>query len=340
MKIDELKEAKFWKVLDGENKILQCQLCPHFCVLKDKDIGKCKVRQNREGVLYSLVYGKPVSMHTDPIEKKPLYHFLPGEKAFSIATRGCNFSCEHCQNWEISQAVEGVYKEDYCSPKEVVEMAEGKAKIIAYTYTEPTIFYEYMEDIAKLWRKKNGKNVSVTNGFINPAPLKKLCKIMDGSNIDLKSISDKFYEKVCGGRINPVLETIKIMHENGVWIELTNLIIPGMNDDEREIKKMCEWIVENVGRDVPLHFSAFFPQYKMQDKESTREGILKKAKQIAEEEGIKFVYLGNLHNGEGENTYCPKCRNLLIERKAFKVVRNNIKGGKCSCGEKIPGVWE
>ena len=330
-----LKKAEFWKKLKED--IIQCELCPHFCTLKNEEIGRCKVRKNLRGELFSLVYGKPVSMHLDAIEKKPLYHFLPGEKAFSLATRGCNFACENCQNWEISQATEGIYKVDYCSPEDVIKRA-GKAKIIAYTYTEPTIFYEYMEDIAELAWKKGIRNITVTNGFINKEPLKQLCKIIDASNIDLKSINNKFYEKVCKGRLSPVLEAIKIMHEAKVWIELTNLIIPGLNDKEEYIKKLASWVVDNLGRDVPLHFSAFFPQYKMDNINSTEIETLKKAKKIAEEQGVKFVYLGNI--GEENNTYCPVCKSLLIKRRYFEVLENNIKKGRCKCGEKIPGVWE
>lgn len=335
-----MKEADYYNKL--KDKKVQCILCPHFCLIENNKAGKCRIRKNIDGTLYALTYNKPVVISIDPIEKKPLYHFLPGTKSFSIGMNGCNFSCENCQNWELSQSGLGVYHSEEIESKEVVGRAmTAGCSSISYTYSEPSVSWEYVYDIAKIARKNKIKNVTVTNGFINPIPLKKLCKIIDGSNIDLKSIDDKFYEKVCKGRINPVLEAIKIMHKNKVWIELTNLIIPGLNDDEREIKRLCQWIVDNVGRDVPLHFSAFFPQYKMSNLRTTELEILRKAKKIAEKEGIKFVYLGNLHNGEGENTYCPECKSLLIERDRFKIIANRIKKGRCyKCKAIIPGVWE
>lgn len=330
----------FWKTLNEKEQIVQCQLCPHFCVLKPDEVGKCKVRKNISGELNSLVYAKPISVNLDPIEKKPLYHFLPGEKSLSVATQGCNFSCEHCQNWEISQLPFGAYHIETISPGEIVNKAKEKAKIISYTFTEPTVFYEYMLDIAKIAKKSNIKNTTVTNGFINPEPLTQLCHYLDGSNIDLKSIDNEFYKKICNGRLKPVLDSIKLMKQKGVWIEITNLLIPGYNDSESEIKKLVNWVLENLGENVPIHFTGFYPTYKMGDVDETKIEKLKQAYDIAKNSGINFVYTGNLPDNEGNNTYCPKCNELLIKRNNFQLIENKLKNGKCECGEKIPGVWK
>jgi len=328
-----MKEALFYKKL---KHAVQCQLCPHFCTLKDGERGKCHVRENQNGKLISLVYGKPCSLALDPIEKKPLYHFLPGELALSIATIGCNLNCKHCQNWQISQA-EPDESIRTIKPEEIIKEAKEKnVKIISYTYTEPTIFYEYMLDIAKLARKQGIKNMIVSNGFINPEPLRKLCKYIDGANIDLKSIDDKFYKKICEGRVGPVLESLKILKQEGVWIELTNLLIPGQNTDEKHIKKIVRWIRENLGEDTPLHFTAFYPCYKLSDVPATSIETLRKAKKIAEKK-LKYVYTGNIQ--EGNDTYC-KCGNLLIKRHLFSIIENNLKAGKCGkCNRKIHGFW-
>ena len=303
-------------------------------------LGKCRIRKNINGKLYALTYNKPAVINIDPIEKKPLYHFLPGTKSLSIGMNGCNFSCENCQNWTLSQSGLGVYYSKEIKTDYIINQAqECKCPSISYTYSEPFVSWEYVYEIAKLARNKGIKNVTVSNGFINPVPLNKLCKYLDGSNIDLKSIDNEFYKKICGARLEPVLEAIKIMHKNKVWIELTNLLIPGLNTQEQEIKKLVNWIVENLGKNVPVHFTAFFPQYKLADLEPTDLETLRKAKKTAEDAGIKFVYVGNLPDKEGNNTYCPKCKKLLIERRGFSVIKNNLKGGKCICGEKIPGVW-
>jgi len=332
------KEALYWKKL---GKDIQCQLCPHFCVLKKGERGKCKVRKNINGKLISLVYNKPCSLALDPIEKKPLYHFLPGEKALSIATAGCNLHCSHCQNWEISQCHPEKLRNLELKPEEIIKEAkENKTKIISYTYTEPTIFYEYMLDISKLAKEKKIKNTTVTNGFINPEPLNELCRYIDASNIDLKSIDDEFYRQVCGARLQPVLESIKLMKKNNVWIELTNLLIPGLNDSTEQIEKLVDWVKKNLGKDTPVHFTAFYPTYKMLNLPSTPLITLRKARNIALSKGLRYVYTGNLQDEEGNNTYCPKCREMLIKRKFFEVIENKLKKGKCfNCGEKIPGVW-
>jgi len=331
-----VKEAKFYSKLKGD--AVKCELCPHFCVLRNDGIGKCRVRQNKNGKLIALSYGKPCSISLDPIEKKPLFHFLPGKLAYSLATPGCNLSCLNCQNADISQVgVDSVISTNI-SPEKIIEDAKGKAEIIAYTFTEPTIFYEYVSDIAKL--SKGMKNITVTNGFINPKPLESLSLLIDASNIDLKSINDKFYREVCGGRVDPVLEAIKIMHERRIWIELTNLIIPGLNDSISDISKLIRWVRDNLGEDVPLHFTAFSPTYKLLNSPSTSLNTLKRARKIAMDAGLRYVYTGNLADNEGENTYCPKCNKIVIKRSGFRVIENNLKFGKCQCGEKIPGVWE
>lgn len=334
-----MKEAMYYKKL-GEN-LVKCELCPHKCIIKDGNRGICKVRENRKGVLYSLVYGKLCSASAEPIEKKPLYHFLPDSLAYSIATPGCNLSCKHCQNWQISQAKPEDIRSLSFKPEEVIKNAiESKCKSIAYTFTEPTIALEYMLDIAKLAKKARIKNTTVTNGFINPEPLNELCKWIDASNIDLKSIDDEFYRRVCKARLEPVLEAIKIMHKKKVWIEITNLIIPGLNDSDEDINKLVDWVKKNLGRDVPLHFTAFYPTYKMLNLPGTSLETLRKARRIALAKGLNYVYTGNLHDDEGNNTYCPKCKKMLIKRNGFLVIENNIKKGKCTfCNSKIAGFW-
>ncbi len=334
-----MKQALYYKQL--ENNIVQCNLCPRKCVLKEGETGNCKARKNIKGELISLVYGKPAGFNIDPIEKKPLYHFLPGSKALSIGTTGCNLHCLHCQNYDTSQAAADEFSGNTLLPEEVVEFAEkNNCNSISYTYNEPTIFYEYMIDTAKLARKKNIKNTIVSNGFINEAPLRELCRYIDAANIDLKSFNNNFYRKICGAWLEPVLNSLKILKENNVWLETTNLIIPTLNDDLTEIKKMCLWVKENLGANVPLHFTAFYPTYKLLDKPRTSEDILIRARGTALESGLRFVYVGNIQT-EANNTYCPKCKELLIGRSGFFVTKNNIKDGKCfKCGEEIPGVFE
>ncbi|MBM3233534.1 AmmeMemoRadiSam system radical SAM enzyme [Candidatus Pacearchaeota archaeon] len=285
-----MKEALFYKKLGSG--IVQCELCPHFCTLKNGEKGKCKVRENRTGKLFSLVYEKPCSIALDPIEKKPLYHFYPGSKTLSLATFGCNLSCQHCQNWQISQKF--IEKIREASPQEIIEMAKNvNSKIISFTYTEPTIFYEYMLDIAKLAKKEGMKTAMVSNGYINPEPLKQLLPFIDAFNIDLKG-NDKFYEKICGGRIQPVLKTIKIIHKAGKHLEITNLLIPGLNDSDSEIKKIVFWIKVNLSDDVPLHFSAFFPHYKLVNVKETPAETVIHAAEVARKLGMKNVHTGNI----------------------------------------------
>lgn len=330
-----MKARYYKKIKEG---IVQCVLCPNFCTLKENELGKCNVRKNIKSELIPLSYGYPISMNIDPIEKKPLFHFLPGSKSFSIGMAGCNFHCLNCQNWEISQI--SPPKTEYVEPKKVVELAiKNKCDSIAYTYTEPLVAYEYVLDIAKIAKKKGVKNVIVSNGYINKEPLVEVSKYLDGANIDLKGFSEEFYRKICSGSLKVILESLKTLKSENVFLEITNLLISSLNDKPSETKDMCEWIVKNLGEDVPLHFSRFFPYYKLTNIQPTPQKTLEDAKKIAEKAGLKYVYIGNIFVEKGENTYCPKCGNLLVERYGFRVLQNNVKKGKCECGEKILGVW-
>ncbi len=330
------KTALFYKKL--ENNQIKCILCPNNCLIKPGSVGNCRVRKNEDGKLISLVYGKPCAVHVDPIEKKPIFHLLPGSDVFSIGTVGCNLHCKHCQNHEISQNDE-VFGHSL-EPKEVVVEAIDKGcKSIAYTYTEPTIFYEYVLDIARLAKRKGLKNIMVTNGYINQEPLKKLYRYIDAANVDFKAFDPRFYTRYCGGRLEPVLDTIKTIHKLGVWLELTNLVIPGLNDNMGLITKMVDWIHDKLSADVPLHISRFFPNYKMNDVPATNVKTLMKAYDIARKK-LHYVYVGNMLTDKAENTCCSKCGNLLIERKAYTVLQNKLSSGKCySCGEVVGGVW-
>lgn len=330
-----MKEALFYDKI--KNRQVQCRLCPHNCFINENERGYCGVRENKKGKLYSLVYGKPIAVQIDPIEKKPMYHFMPGEKALSIGTVGCNLSCQWCQNFNMSRAKPEENDLAEILPDEIINMCVDKnCKIIAYTYSEPTIFYEYMLDISKLAKKNKIKNVLVSNGYINEKPLKELCKYIDGANIDLKSFNEKIYKRFCNGDLKDVLKSLKILKKNKIWLEITNLVIPEINDNKEEVEKMCKWISTNLGKDVPLHFSKFFPMYKMSDVEETPIATLEEMRKIAEDY-LEFVYLGNVN--EEANTKCPSCGEIVIKRAGF-FVNNELKEGKCKCEEKIPGVWE
>jgi pyruvate formate lyase activating enzyme len=335
-----MKEAMFYEKL--KDKKVHCLLCPQNCVILDKKRGNCRVRENRNGTLYSLVYAKPCSIAIDPIEKKPLFHFMPGSSVYSIGTTGCNLHCLFCQNWTTSQVGPEEVPAPEMMPEKIVEEAiDSGCKSIAYTYNEPTIFYEMCYDVSRIAREKGLKNIMVTNGYINEEPAKKLYKYIDAANIDLKGFSEDFYRKITGARLEPVLKTIKLVHEMGVWVELTNLIIPTLNDDMKMVEKMCNWIKDNVGTEAPLHFSRFFPMYKLEHLPVTSPGTLFEAAKVAKKIGLKYVYIGNIINEEGENTYCPKCNNLLVKRQVFEVLENNISKGKCKkCKQDIAGIWE
>lgn len=316
---------KYFKQLDDKKVV--CNLCPNNCLIINKKYGLCNSRLNIEGKLYSTVYGHPRSINIDPIEKKPLYHYYPGAKILSIGTNGCNLFCKGCQNSEISRAKPDYSyknsKEGAYSPKKIINIAlKNNIQLIAYTYNEPTIFFEYMIDIAKIAKKHNIKNVIVSNGYINTKPLIELCKYIDAANIDIKGIKNQFYKDYCKTDMDPVLKTIKTLHKKNIWIELTNLIIPKLNDSNEDINLLCEWVKENIGTSVPLHFSKFYPKYKATDINPTSSQKLFDAKKIAEHKGIEYVYLGNL--GIIDNTYCNKCKQILITRNANNNSDNNI----------------
>lgn len=321
-------------------KKVQCDLCPTECVLDDYQVGGCRTRINKQGVLYSLVYGKPCAVAIDPIEKKPFFHFLPATTAFSIATAGCVLSCKFCQNWQISQAKPEDTDTHDLLPEEVVRRAAfSGCRSITYTYTEPTVFYEYMYDTARIAREFRVKNTMHSCGYINERPLRELAQYLDAADIDLKAFDEEFYSRICGGRLKPVLDALVVLRQEGVWLEITNLVIPTLNDDPKKIFGMCRWIVQNLGPDVPIHFSRFFPYYKLNNLPPTPVETLRDARQAALDAGMHYVYLGNLRS-EAENTICPKCGLALIERAGYAVKKNVLKVGKCPrCGQKIPGIW-
>jgi pyruvate formate lyase activating enzyme len=334
------REAMFYRQL--ENKRVVCELCPRYCVINPGKRGFCRNRENIDGKLYSVVYNRPVSIGFEPIEKAPFYHFLPGAMRLTLATVSCNQRCKYCQNWEISQRSVEQVENYYLEPKDVIKLAKDKGvKVICFTYTEPIVFYEYMYDIASLARKEGLKSVVVTGGYINPEPLKTLTQVVDAIKIDLKGFDEKFYEEVCESELTPVLETIKIIKNSGIHLELVNLVVPTLNDDTNKIKEMCLWIKENIGVDVPLHFSRFYPQYKLSRLPPTPISTLEKACEIAQQVGLKYVYIGNVPGHKLDNTYCPKCHKFLIKRQGYSIVENNIIDNKCKfCAEKIYGVFK
>ncbi|MEM2878421.1 MAG: AmmeMemoRadiSam system radical SAM enzyme [Candidatus Hadarchaeales archaeon] len=335
------KSAMFWNKLK-EGKV-RCNLCPRHCVISPGKLGFCRARKNIGGELFTLVYGSIISMGVDPIEKKPFYHFWPGSSAFSIAVPGCTFACSHCQNWEISQVgVEDVECEDV-SPERVVELARSHGcRGISVTYSEPTIATEYAIDIGRIAHREGLYNSYVTNGYITLEALEELCPHLDAANVDVKAFTDEFYRKVCGvPSLRPVLDACEWMVEHGIHLEITYLIIPGKNDSMGEIEKFSRWVVENLGPDVPVHFSRFYPQYRMTDRRETPVSTLESALQTAKKNGLHYVYIGNVPGHPGDNTYCPRCGKLLIERYGFSINRWNISGKKCpDCGEMIKIIGE
>lgn len=333
------KEAMYYTKIDEES--VQCELCPRRCTLMNGNRGFCRAREPKDGKLYSLVYGLACAAHVDPIEKKPLFHFLPGTTAYSIATAGCNFRCKCCQNWQISQFPPEDVRNQNLMPNDVVQAAlRARCRTIAYTYTEPSIFYEYMLDAAKIARQNGIKNMYHSNGSLNPKAVTELTRYLDGADIDLKGFNQDFYSKIPAGYLDTVLETLKILKKSGTWLELTTLVIPTLNDDPSEIKKMCVWIKENLGPETPIHFSRFWPQYKLTNLPPTPTSTLEKIREIALQAGLQYVYLGNLSGHKAENTYCPKCGKVVIRRIGYTVRENNVKKGNCkACGQPIAGVW-
>ena len=324
---------------DGKN--VQCQVCPNRCYLTPGDRSVCRSKVNIGGKLYSLTYGNPCAVHMDPIEKKPLNHFYPGTSVFSIATTGCNFRCLNCQNWEISQRKPEEVRHGELFPKDVVRTAKERgAPSIAYTYSEAITYYEYMYDTAKLAREAGIKNVLVSNGYINREPLLKLAQYLDGANINLKSFDDRIYRCLNGGTLKPVLDTFKTLHSEGVWFEMTTLVVPTYVDDPEMIKRMCGWILSELGSNYPLHLLRFFPQYKLTRLPPTPLETLEEFRDLAMKEGIHYVYLGNVPGHEGCNTICHNCGKVLIERRGYLLRQVNIVKGRCKfCSATIPGRW-
>lgn len=321
---------------------IQCELCPKGCILAPGERGDCRMRVNLDGKLRAITYGYPCSIHVDPIEKKPLYHFYPGSSIFSLATAGCNLHCKNCQNWQISQSNPEDIPTYKIGPQAVIDYAlRENCSMVAYTYTDPLAFYEYTRDSSLLARERGLKNVLVTAGYLNRKPLKQLYKVSDAANVDLKFFDDAMYRKITTGTLQPVLDALVLAKEMGVWIEITHLIIPTLNDDFSLIAKMCAWIKDNLGPDVPLHLARFYPHYKLMNLPPTPMSTLSQARDIAISAGLHFVYLGNVFAGEWNNTYCPYDKTLLIKRAGYKILENNIVEGKCpSCKNSVAGRWE
>jgi pyruvate formate lyase activating enzyme len=337
-----MQQAILWKPYKED--IVQCRLCSHFCLIKPGERGKCGVRYNDNGQLMTLVKDRVAAMNLDPIEKKPLYHCYPGTKSFSIGTMGCNFSCTFCQNYSLSQGpkpnkpVQG----EVLSAKEIVLLAQKYgAASISYTYSEPTIFIELVMETARLAQKEGIKNILVSNGFQSPECLEELEPYIDAVNIDLKAFTEKFYQNYCGAKLKPVLKNLERIKKMGWWLEVTTLIIPGLNDSDDELKKIASFIYHNLSQDTPWHISKFYPAYKMTDRPSTPISTLERAYSIGKETGLDYVYTGNVPGHSGENTYCPACSKKIITRMGFQITDQHLKEGKCEfCGHEIAGRWE
>lgn len=335
-----MKEALLYQKLQDSK--VRCNLCAHRCLIHEGKKGICKVRENHGGILFTRVYGRSIAQHIDPIEKKPLYHFYPGSKAYSIATPGCNFHCLFCQNWDISQIFDEKILNigEEASPEEIVSNArQWQCKSIAYTYTEPTIFFEYSYDTARLAHQKGIKNVYVSNGYMTGEMLEMMSPYLDAINVDLKAFRDQTYRRLLGARLQPVLDSLKKIKQLGIWLEVTSLIIPGINDEEPEMREMANFVAEELGKDVPWHISRYFPAYKMESVPPTPVETLFKARKIGREAGLNYVYIGNLGSHEDMDTKCPRCNRVLIERSYFAIRKNHIQNGRCpDCGLEIAGL--
>ncbi|MDD1768484.1 MAG: AmmeMemoRadiSam system radical SAM enzyme [Methanomassiliicoccales archaeon] len=329
-----MKEARFWK---PENGRVACSLCPHSCKIAPGRRGICGVRENRDGRLFSLIYGKASSVHVDPVEKKPFFHFKPGDKVLSLGSIGCTFRCQNCQNFTISQAQVGEFGLEDMSSEEVLDTCRKTGcKGISWTYNEPTIWHEFSYDTSKLAKSKGYHTNYVTNGFIQEAPLRELAECIDAMNIDVKAFHNEFYKKVCRASLKPVLDAAKLAHELGIHVELTYLVIPGKNDSEAEIRDFSRWVAQSLDPNVPVHFTRFHPDYLMTDVQSTPIKTLDMAYKVAKEEGLRFPYAGNVPGDDRENTHCPKCGELVIGRMGFSIVEMKAKKGKCPvCGENL-----
>jgi len=333
-----IREAKYYEKLP--EKKVTCKLCPHECRVADLERGTCGVRENRGGTYYTLVYGNPCSAGIDPIEKKPLFHYYPATTAFSVATAGCNFVCRFCQNWEISQKRPEQVKSAELFPQDLIRLAKARrCKTVAHTYSEPVVFFEYMLACAVEGKKEGIPNVMISNGYINEKPMRELCKHLGAVKIDLKAFTEKFYKEQCAGKLKPVLDTLLVLKDEGIWFEIVDLIIPTLNDGKQEIETMTKWIVKELGPDVPVHFSRYYPTFMLKNIPPTPPATLHRCRKIAMDNGVKFAYIGNLLS-DAENTYCPKCHKLLIERMRYATTTTGMNGSHCKyCNEKIPGYF-
>ncbi|WP_027182770.1 AmmeMemoRadiSam system radical SAM enzyme [Desulfovibrio inopinatus] len=333
--------ARLWKKRD--NLQVQCRLCAHFCRIDPGGRGKCGVRQNVDGELYTLVYDRAAAVNVDPVEKKPLYHFLPGTLTFSLGTMGCNLSCSFCQNYSLSQTPKagGAVSGHHVTPQVLVDAAlRNNCQSISYTYSEPTIFYELMYDTAVLAKEQGLKNIIVSNGFQSPECLQSLGPYIDAANIDLKAFTPQFYEELCGAKLEPVKKNLKTIRELGWWLEVTTLLIPGKNDDEDEVREMAKFISNELGVETPWHLSRFHPDYNMRDREFTPQTSLVHAWEAGKEAGLHFVYVGNVPGNEHAHTLCPNCQARVIDRSGFQVNGTDLTEGKCTaCGAPIAGVF-
>jgi pyruvate formate lyase activating enzyme len=335
------REAKYYEKLTDQK--VRCLLCPRECLVDDFERGYCGVRENVGGTYNTVVYGRVCSYHVDPIEKKPLFHFLPGTTAFSIATVGCNMECKFCQNWEISQERPENVNAVYLPPGQLADTAKRYASpTIAYTYTEPTVFYEYMLDSAIEGHTRGIRSVVITAGYIEREPLLKLAGEVDAIKIDLKSYTEDFYSKICSSGLKPVLDAIRTVRETGTWLEIVYLVIPTLNDDEKQIDLMCRWLLDSVGDEVPLHFTRFHPTYRLKNLPPTPVSSVERAREVALSRGLKYVYVGNVPAGHpGESTHCPGCGSVVVKRAGYMILSFDLAQGKCpDCGTAIPGVWK
>ena len=333
-------EVQGRKLPTGHGRAVKCGLCAHGCVLSAGGRGRCRARMNVGGELRSLVYGRPLSTQVDPIEKKPFFHFLPGSLAFSMATAGCPLRCRFCQNWQISQASPEEVRADFVSPSAIVERATALAPVVAFTYNEPTVFAEYLVDIARAARKRGLRCVLVSCGFMNEEPLREMIEVLDAIKIDLKGFSPAFYRNVSGAELAPVLRSIKQVARAGRHLELVNLVVPTLNDSGSALSELTKWVAGELGPDVPLHFTRFHPDYLLMDLPPTPIATLERAWELAKAQGLRYVYVGNVPGHPGNHTWCPKCGALCIERKGFFITARRMKGSACaSCGTKLAGVW-
>ena len=337
--IKDLHEAGYYKKL--ENNIVECELCPRKCRVSDLERGYCGVRENIGGTYYTLVYGRVCTANIDPIEKKPFFHYLPGSTAFSIATAGCNMNCKFCQNWNISQFRPEDVNHVELKPADCARNAlDGDCRTIAYTYSEPTVFYEYMYDCAVEGKKRGIRSAVVSAGYMQSEPLGDLIPVVDAIKIDLKAFTDSYYIDICNGKLQPVLDTLVAIKKAGRWLEIVYLMVPGLNDGKDEIMQLCDWILPNIGPDVPIHFTRFHPSYLLQNLPITPLSSLEQAHDIAKAKGLHYPYIGNVFGHDAENTYCHNCGALLIGRRGFQITANNLEQGRCpSCQISIPGVW-